>query len=161
MAETLDKVSAATSRPSTRPEPGRHSPSWRDAMKTETWYTAEEAVKAGLADRVAGDAAQLPAGLDVAAFTAAPGQIAARLREMPVAAWQRPQDAARHDPMKGTHSHPHPAYGAQGGDAMHSHEHSHDGDANHAHSHAEPDAGAEDSASRPGLPDLQGHGQDR
>lgn len=29
---------------------------WRDAMLAETWYTAEEAVTAGLADRVDGDA---------------------------------------------------------------------------------------------------------
>ncbi len=28
---------------------------WRDAMRAETWYTAEEAVKAGLADRVDGE----------------------------------------------------------------------------------------------------------
>ncbi len=27
--------------------------SWRDAMRAETWYTADEAVAAGLADRAA------------------------------------------------------------------------------------------------------------
>lgn len=31
---------------------------WRDAMKAETWYTADEAVKAGLADRVDGKDAE-------------------------------------------------------------------------------------------------------
>ena len=31
---------------------------WRDAMKAETWYTADEAVKAGLADRVDGKEAE-------------------------------------------------------------------------------------------------------
>jgi ATP-dependent protease ClpP protease subunit len=112
---------------------------WRDTMQQDTWYTAEEAVAAGLADRVGSGTAVLPAGLDVAAFTAVPGRIAAQLRSLPVAAVPQPQDAARHDPMTGTHSHPHPAYGSQGGDAMHSHEHSHDGDANHSHSHAEPE----------------------
>lgn len=42
-----------------------------------------------------------------------------------------------HDPMTGTHTHSHPAFGSQGDDATHSHEHSHDGDANHDHSHTE------------------------
>lgn len=42
---------------------------------------------------------------------------------------------ARHEPVNGTHSHPHPAYGSQGGDATHTHEHAHDGDASHAHTH--------------------------
>ena len=147
MAETLDKVSANLA-DIYADRSGRGSAgTWRDAMKAETWYTAEEAVAAGLADKVGGGAAALPPGLDVAAFTAVPGRIAARLREMP-ASRPQPQDAARHDPMKGTHSHPHPAYGSQGSDAMHSHEHSHDGDANHSHSHAEPegDGGAEDRA---------------
>jgi ATP-dependent protease ClpP protease subunit len=31
---------------------------WRDAMKRETWYSADAAVKAGLADRVANDATE-------------------------------------------------------------------------------------------------------
>ena len=40
-----------------------------------------------------------------------------------------------HDPMTGSHSHSHPAFGSQGGDKTHEHEHSHDGDADHKHSH--------------------------
>lgn len=40
-----------------------------------------------------------------------------------------------HGAFKGTHSHPHPAYGAQGDDTTHSHEHSHDGDDDHGHGH--------------------------
>jgi HK97 family phage major capsid protein/HK97 family phage prohead protease len=52
------------------------------------------------------------------------------------AAGGRAASTARHEPVTGTHSHAHPAYGSQGGDAMHSHEHSHDGDAAHSHSHA-------------------------
>jgi ATP-dependent protease ClpP protease subunit len=131
---------------------------WRDVMQAETWYTAEEAVAAGLADKVGTGQAALPPGLDLAAFTAIPGRIAARLREMPVAT--HPQDAgARHDPMRGTHSHPHPAYGSQGGDALHSHEHTHDGDANHSHSHAEPDDGAQDAASGEDCPTCKGTGK--
>jgi ATP-dependent protease ClpP protease subunit len=113
---------------------------WRATMKDETWYTAEEAVDAGLADRVGAGAAVVPDGLDLAAFETLPGRIAAALRTLPAA-------AATHEPMTGTHSHPHPAYGSQGGDAMHAHEHTHDGDARHSHSHVpEPggDAGVSD-----------------
>jgi ATP-dependent protease ClpP protease subunit len=33
---------------------------WRDAMRAETWYGAHEAVKAGLADRVANDSKSAP-----------------------------------------------------------------------------------------------------
>ena len=93
MAQTLDQVSdniadiyAASS--------GRGSAdTWRDAMKEETWYTADEAVAAGLADRVGDGEAQLPAGLDLAAFTALPGRIAAALRSLP----QAPADSTAPD----------------------------------------------------------------
>lgn len=114
---------------------------WRDEMRKETWYTAEEAVAAGLADRVGAAAAELPPGLDVAAFTSVPGRIAARLRSMPVAkAPERPKDAAH--PHDGEHSHSHSAYGAADGDddGMHTHPHSHSGDGSHDHSHARPPA---------------------
>jgi ATP-dependent protease ClpP protease subunit len=134
---------------------------WRDVMQAETWYTAEEAVANGLADKVGTGQAALPPGMDLAAFTAIPGRIAARLRELPTATAERPQDAgARHDPMTGTHSHPHPAYGSQGGDTMHSHEHQHNGDASHSHSHAEPDGdGTSDSASGQDCPTCKGTGK--
>ena len=56
---------------------------WRDVMRAETWYTADEAVSAGLADRVGDGAAELPAGMDLAAFYAVPDRIAARLQSMP------------------------------------------------------------------------------
>ncbi len=42
-----------------------------------------------------------------------------------------------HEPMSGTHTHSHPAFGAQGNDENHEHEHSHDNDADHHHSHDE------------------------
>lgn len=41
--------------------------------------------------------------------------------------------AAAHPPFTGTHTHPHPAFGSQGGDEMHEHQHTHDGDAVHNH----------------------------
>jgi hypothetical protein len=49
-----------------------------------------------------------------------------------------------HEPMTGTHSHAHHAYGSQGGDQNHEHEHEHgaDGtpDANHDHGHTQASA---------------------
>ncbi len=65
---------------------GQPADEWRAAMLRETWYTAEEAVAAGLADRVGGGKAVLPDGLDLAAYTSLPGRIAAALRSLPVAA---------------------------------------------------------------------------
>ena len=41
-------------------------------MRAETWYTVDEAVSAGLADRVGTGKAVLPAGLDLAACSAFP-----------------------------------------------------------------------------------------
>ena len=48
---------------------------------------------------------------------------------------------ADHAAFSGTHSHSHPAFGSQGGDANHSHSHSHDNDSDHGHSHAQANAG--------------------
>ena len=112
---------------------------WRDTMREETWYTADEAVAAGLADRVGDGDAELPAGMDLAAFSAVPGRIAASLRKMPQAKAIVDADG-NHAPMSGSHAHSHPAYGSQGDDGNHSHNHAHDGDASHNHSHAAPDA---------------------
>jgi ATP-dependent protease ClpP protease subunit len=83
-AETLDEVSANLAAIYARAAGGT-ADEWRAAMKEETWYTAEQAVEAGLADRTGDGDAVLPAGLDLAAFSAVPGQIAARLRVMPQA----------------------------------------------------------------------------
>jgi len=56
---------------------------WRNLMRAETWYTADEAVAAGLADRVGEHPATLPSSLDLAALGVVPGRMAARLRNMP------------------------------------------------------------------------------
>jgi ATP-dependent protease ClpP protease subunit len=86
MAQTLDQVSDNIA-DAYAERAGKGSPaSWRAAMKDETWYTAAEAVAAGLADKVGDGDAELPAGLDLEAFTSLPGRIAARLRAMPQAA---------------------------------------------------------------------------
>ena len=47
------------------------------------------------------------------------------------------QFAGLHESYTGTHSHPHSAYGQQGGDQTHEHSHAHDGDNLHRHSHAD------------------------
>jgi hypothetical protein len=57
--------------------------------------------------------------------------------------------AGKHGAFKGTHSHPHAAMGAQGGDKMHDHPHTHAGDGVHNHSHA---SGA--GPTRKGVPDV-------
>lgn len=82
---TLDEVSANLAGLYAR-SAGGTAEDWRAAMKEETWYTAEQAVEAGLADRVGDGDAMLPAGLDVAAFAEVPGRIAAQLRTLPRAA---------------------------------------------------------------------------
>ena len=41
---------------------------WRSAMLAETWYTAQEAVDAGLADEVRGTAPTANASFDLSAF---------------------------------------------------------------------------------------------
>lgn len=124
---------------------------WRDTMRKETWYTADEAVAAGLADRVGDGEAELPAGMDIAAFSAVPGRIAARLRTMPQA--KAPAIVAadgNHAPMSGSHAHSHPAFGSQGDDDSHSHGHEHSNDASHDHSHADGDGDADGTQARTG-----------
>lgn len=84
-AEILDDVSANLAGIYARAA-GGDADDWRAAMKQETWYSADQAVAAGLADRTGDGAAVLPFGLDMAAFTAVPGQIAAQLGSLPRAA---------------------------------------------------------------------------
>ena len=96
---------------------GRPVDFWLGQMADETWYTDKAAVAVGLADAIHGQQATA-AEWDLSVFAHAPLIINAD---------------GNHGPMKGEHSHMHPAYGAQGGDKMHSHPHTHDGDANHGH----------------------------
>ena len=107
--------------------------------------------RAGLADRVGDGDAELPAGMDLEAFSAVPGRIAARLRTMPQAKTPAIVDAdGNHAPMSGSHAHSHPAYGEQGDDGNHAHNHAHDGDANHHHSHADDSDGGRRAGQPPG-----------
>lgn len=70
---------------------------WRAAMRNETWYTADEAVDAGLADSVGTEAAALPGELDLSAFASVPDRVMAQLRKMPVRA---PRAAYQPQPYK-------------------------------------------------------------
>lgn len=83
MAQTLDEVSDNLAGVYARAAGGLPE-QWRAAMKEETWYTADQAVTAGLATRVGGEGgAVLPAGFDMAAYRNLPGQIVAQLQRMP------------------------------------------------------------------------------
>jgi ClpP class serine protease len=60
---------------------GGDVPMWRNRMRKETWYSAEEAVKAGLADAVAEPTRQLKAQFDLSVFNYA-GRSAAPAPEL-------------------------------------------------------------------------------
>jgi len=116
---------------------GKTPEHWLGMMDKESWFTGQEAVDAGLADKV------IPMKAASATFDLAPlgrGKIAAR------AGGNGPQDAARHpyhghfdvfhEPMTGTHSHNHAEFGhGDGDDGIHDHPHTHNGDAVHGHQH--------------------------
>lgn len=111
-ADTLDKVSDNIASQYAKRSGTGDAASWRDTMRAETWYTAEEAVAAGLADRVGGEEAQLPPALDIAAFAGVPGRIAAALRTMPRAA--AGGDAPACKTCDGKKRLPHPGTGKNG-----------------------------------------------
>lgn len=121
---------------------------WRDAMQRETWYTADEAVAAGLAHKLASrpseDALAAAAKFDLSAYVHPP-----RIGNAPAAS------GSTHGPFTGTHTHAHTANGEQGDDATHEHEHTHDGDADHGHSHA--NSSASDAAQQLASAGLDAH----
>lgn len=67
---------------------------WRTAMIAESWYSADEAVAAGLADSVAGDEPQPSAAFDLSTFKFA-GRAEAPGPLTPVASGRRLSSAAR------------------------------------------------------------------
>lgn len=86
MAATLGKVSDNLAAQYAA-RAGGTAAQWREAMRAETWYTADEALAAGLADEVSGQPAELPPSVDLEAVAArAPSRIMAALRSMPKAA---------------------------------------------------------------------------
>lgn len=60
-----------------------------------------------------------------------------------------------HGSFTGTHTHPHAANGAQGGDATHSHKHTHSGDGDHNHAHAQAGAGNKEGDSEVEFSEAQ------
>jgi hypothetical protein len=93
-AQTLDEVSANLASIYARAAGGT-AEDWRAAMREETWYSAEQAVAAGLADRTGDGAAVLPAEMDLAAFAdQIPGRIAAQLGALPRATAPAAQEPA-------------------------------------------------------------------
>lgn len=94
-AKTLGKVSDSIADIYARRSGGDKN-SWRDRMLAETWYTAEEAVAAGLADRVGGESAAWPEGLETAAFAKAPDRIMANIRRLSARSTLRIRQAVMH-----------------------------------------------------------------
>lgn len=126
LAELLDKISENIA--DIYADRSGRADGWRDAMQKESWYTADEAVAAGLAHRLA-QRPEESALARAAAFDLSAYQHPPRMADAPA--------GTRHGPFTGSHSHAHAAFGDQGDDAAHEHKHSHDGDADHHHTHAD------------------------
>lgn len=128
---------------------GKPASYWRQVMREETWFSAAEAVDAGLADEVMelrngeGGAKQVRDSWDLSVFGKRPpalgGQAVPRMAAS-AAQPHEPRAAASHAPAQvDHHTHDHPFFDGSGG--VHSHEHGHDGNADHSpgllHSHQE------------------------
>lgn len=107
---------------------GRPSEDFLKMMADETWLSASEACLEGLADYV---------------YDPRKGPSNVIQRSIRNAATQPyvPSTQTRHEPMTGTHTHDHAAYGAADhDDGVHTHTHTHNGDAMHhvsdGHSHS-------------------------
>jgi ATP-dependent protease ClpP protease subunit len=99
---------------------GKEASHFRDKMRKETWYNAQEALDEGLCDGI---------------INARSGKITNVLNAASVPYVGERQ--ARHEPMTGRHRHDHAAYEAgDHDDGMHYHLHEHHNDADHQHTHA-------------------------
>lgn len=133
LADLLDKVSDNLA--GIYAERSGRADGWRDAMKKETWYTADEAVAAGLAHRVAERPEQAAlaaaARFDLSAYLHPP-----RIRDA--------TESAGHGSFTGTHTHAHNSHDGPDadGDGFHAHEHTHAGEDHHHHDHDGASAGA-------------------
>ena len=136
MAEVLDEASENIASIYAA-RAGKSAAEYRALMKAETWAVGKKAVALGLADSVR-DLPDAPATAAARASALLPWQmtiVAGPAAPVPVIV----NADGSHAPMKGDHSHSHPAFGSQGDDANHEHGHSHSNDASHDHSHAEPE----------------------
>ncbi len=111
---------------------GKPASFWRDQMKAESWFIGQQAVDAGLADRIV-DAPVAESKWDLSLFSRAPATVSNAATRPYVSATD-----TRHPPMTGTHTHDHAAAGAgDNDDGIHAHEHTHSGDADHmGHDHS-------------------------
>lgn len=130
---------------------GKPAAYWRDIMKAETWFSGQEAIDHGLADRFIDSGAGRPVtppqdSWDLSA--AFPGLRGAAT--VPYVGHTQ----HRHEPMTGFHAHDHAAFTADDGDdGAHAHQHEHQNDADHNpdtnphHTHT-PGMGEEDGQGR-------------
>jgi ATP-dependent protease ClpP protease subunit len=121
---------------------------WRDVMKAEAWYGAQEAIDNGLADRM------MDSG-------------AGRTVKPPSDNWNMqifgktgtvlyvPKNQTAHEPMTGTHTHDHAGFGQHDStDGVHGHMHRHNADNLHQHHMAwDPDNDGDDDSSPEGDQD--------
>jgi ATP-dependent protease ClpP protease subunit len=110
---------------------GRPVAYWREIMKAETWYSSDESVDVGLADRIMDSGA----GRQVTVNPEDKWDLSVFRRNATQNAASGP-----HGPHQGRHSHPHDAFGSQGEDKEHDHEHEHSGGDGHDH-HGQQDHG--------------------
>jgi ATP-dependent Clp endopeptidase proteolytic subunit ClpP len=114
---------------------GKSTDYWKQIMKAETWYSSQEAIDDGLADRFVDSGAGRPVtppteAWDLSAFRAGHLQAGASVPYIG-------EREHRHVPMTGTHTHDHAAFDASDhDDGVHEHIHSHKNDADHHHTHS-------------------------
>lgn len=138
LAELLDKISENIA--DIYADRSGRADGWRAAMQKESWYTADEAVAAGLAHRLAQrpeeSALARAAAFDLSAYLHPPrvGEAAAHVRNA--------TESAGHGGFTGTHTHAHNSHDGPDadGDGFHAHEHTHGGEDHHQHEHADGDA---------------------
>ncbi len=116
---------------------GRAIDYWRQLMKAETWYNAQDAIDAGLADRFVDSGAGRQAATITGDWDLSVFRGAARVSQKDAAAHPyHGQHEMMHEPVTGIHHHNHAAFGSgDADDGIHSHAHQHAGDADHSHSH--------------------------
>jgi ATP-dependent Clp endopeptidase proteolytic subunit ClpP len=146
LAEILDRTSNTIAEIYSQ-HTGKPVDYWRQLMKAETWYSAQEAIDTGLADRfIDNGAGRTPSSVD-ANWDLSIFRGGARFDQKGAAhhGWQSPTEP-HHEPVTGQHYHNHASFGnGDGDDGIHAHAHSHDGHGNaslhdhphtnHSHSH--------------------------
>lgn len=112
---------------------GKTEAYWRDLMKVETTFSAQEAVEAGLADKVVQASASRQVNDRSGDWDLS--NVVRNAASVPYVG----RDQHRHVPMTGRHQHDHAAFGASDADdGAHIHAHEHTNDADHDHDHSNP-----------------------